>query len=92
VLGVLLHAHRRGRRPPRGMLAPIRLLAPLRPWIMVEVFLLGAMVALSKLSSMADAVAGIGLYAYGLLMLALGALFSLTPADQLWRWVDPDTT
>jgi paraquat-inducible protein A len=47
--------------------------------------MLGALVALVKLSSLADVVPGIALISYGLLMLALSALTSATPTEQLWR-------
>jgi len=88
VLGTLLHARRRRRRAPAALLAHIRLLGPLRPWTMIEVFLLGALVALSKLSSMAQVIPGGALLAYGLLMLTLAALWSATPGEQLWHWIE----
>ena len=55
---------------------------------MAEVFMLGALVALVKLSALADVVPGIALISYGLLMLTLSALTSATPTEQLWRWVE----
>jgi paraquat-inducible protein A len=64
-----------------------RLLAPLRPWGMVEVFLLGALVALTKLAAMATIVPGIALAAYFLFMLTLSSLASATPSEQLWQWI-----
>ena len=78
----------RARRPAPGQNALLRALAPLRPWAMAEVFMLGALVALVKLSSLADVVPGIALISYGLLMLTLSALTSATPTEQLWRWVE----
>ncbi len=78
----------RVRRPAPGRNALLRALAPLRPWAMAEVFMLGALVALVKLSSLADVVPGIALLSYGLLMLTLSALTSATPTEQLWRWVE----
>lgn len=80
-----------GLKRRRGVGEPLawfRGLAPLRPWGMVEVFLLGALVALTKLSGMADIVPGIALVCYGLLMLPLAALASATPTEQFWRWVE----
>ncbi len=65
-----------------------RTLTRLRPWAMPEVFMLGALVALVKLSALAQVVPGISLFCYGALMLALAALTSITPTEQFWRWVE----
>jgi paraquat-inducible protein A len=65
-----------------------RMLTRLRPWAMSEVFMLGALVAMVKLSAMADVVPGIALFSYGALMLMLTALTNLTPAEQFWQWVE----
>jgi paraquat-inducible protein A len=78
----------RVRRSAPGRNALLRALAPLRPWAMAEVFMLGALVALVKLSALADVVPGIALISYGLLMLVLSALTGATPTEQLWRWVE----
>jgi paraquat-inducible protein A len=85
-LYVLVPLRMRGSIPGRNAL--LRALVPLRPWAMAEVFMLGALVALVKLSSLADVVPGIALVSYGLLMLTLSALTSATPTEQLWRWVE----
>ena len=58
----------------------------LRPWGMSEVFVLGAIVALVKLSAEAEVSPRIALIAYGLLMFTLTALTSVTPTEQFWRW------
>ncbi len=76
----------RGRRAP-GDRALFRALVALRPWGMVEVFMLGAVVALVKLSATAEVTPRVALIAYGLLMLAIAALTSATPTEQFWRWV-----
>jgi paraquat-inducible protein A len=78
---------RHGRRV-RGQDVVFRVLAALRPWGMTEVFMLGAVVALVKLSSQAEVTPRVSLIAYGLLMLALAALTSATPTEQYWRWID----
>jgi paraquat-inducible protein A len=77
---------RMGLRAP-GREALFRVLAAVRPWGMSEVFVLGAIVALVKLSSQAEVSPRIALIAYGLLMLTLTALASLTPTEQFWRWM-----
>lgn len=76
----------RGRRAP-GDSRLFRVLVALRPWGMVEVFMLGAVVALVKLSAQAEVSPQISLIAYGLLMIAIAALTSATPTEQFWRWV-----
>lgn len=78
---------RASRRAPRQN-ELFRALTRLRPWAMSEVFMLGALVALVKLSALAQVVPGIALFAYGALMLALCALTSLTPTEQFWQWVE----
>jgi paraquat-inducible protein A len=78
---------RANRRAP-GQNELFRMLTHLRPWAMSEVFVLGALVALVKLSAMAEVIPGVSLYSYGALMLALSALTSITPTEQFWRWVD----
>ena len=83
-LAVLIAA-RRGRLHA-GSVAWLRRLGPLAPWSMVEVFLLGALVALTKLADTAHIEPGIGLISYGLLMLTLSALVAITPREQIWQW------
>ena len=78
----------RANRRARGQNEVFRALTHLRPWAMSEVFMLGALVALVKLSALAEVIPGVSLFSYGALMLALSALTSLTPTEQFWRWVD----
>lgn len=77
---------RMGFRAP-GQADLFRILSALRPWGMSEVFVLGAIVALVKLSAEAEVSPRIALVAYGLLMFTLTALTSVTPTEQLWRWL-----
>ncbi|MGO8858856.1 MAG: paraquat-inducible protein A [Steroidobacteraceae bacterium] len=86
LLYVLLPLRRNGRA--RGQNEVFRALTRLRPWAMSEVFMLGALVALVKLSALAQVIPGIALFAYGALMLTLAALTSITPTEQFWRWVE----
>lgn len=65
-----------------------RTLTRLRPWALPEVFMLGAVVALVKLSVLADVVPGIALFSYGAFMLALAGLTSTVPTEQFWHWVE----
>lgn len=70
-------------RLPVAMLA-VRVLQVLRPWGMVEVFVLGTIVALVKLTSMAIVLPGIALWAMATLSLLLAAVFSFDPR-YIWR-------
>ncbi len=87
LLYVLVPLRRRNGRA-LGQNEVFRALTRLRPWAMSEVFMLGALVALVKLSALAQVIPGIALFAYGALMLALAALTSITPTEQFWRWVE----
>jgi len=56
-----------------------RLIQILRPWVMVEIFLLGVIVAFVKLTSMATVLPGVALWACGALAFLLTAVFSFNP-------------
>lgn len=75
-------------RRARGQNELFRALTRLRPWAMPEVFMLGALVALVKLTALAQVVPGIALFSYGALMLTLAGLTSITPTEQFWQWVE----
>jgi paraquat-inducible protein A len=74
-------------RVVRGQNLLFRMLTALRPWGLTEVFTLGAVVALVKLSAQAEVSPRPSLVAYGLLMMSIAALTSATPSEQYWRWV-----
>jgi len=74
-------------RAVRGQRVLFRMLIALRPWGLTEVFMIGAVVALVKLSAQAQVSPRVSLVAYGLLMIASAALTSATPSEQYWRWV-----
>ena len=76
------------RRHALGQNLVLRVLTRVRPWSFMEVFMLGALVALVRLSNFAHVAPGIALWSCGLLMLCLSALTSITSPEQLWRWVD----
>ena len=73
VLIWLLLPLRAGRRP-LGFVRLFRTFLLAHPWAMVEVFILGVLVALVKLSHMADVLPGPAIWCFGLLMLVLTAL------------------
>lgn len=62
----------------------IRLMQTLRPWGMIEVFLLGVLVALIKLSNMATIIPGIALWAFCMLTVMLTVVVSFNPR-YLWQ-------
>jgi hypothetical protein len=49
--------------------------------------MLGAVVALVKLSAQSEVSPRVSLIAYGLLMFSIAALINATPGEQYWRWV-----
>lgn len=70
---------RQGRVAPE-MARIFRAVMHMKPWGMVEVFLLGILVAFVKLSGMAEIVPGIALWAFGFLIITLSwAMASLEP-------------
>ena len=69
--------------PPAGFDWLVRAIQSVRPWGMIEVFLLGVLVAIIKLSSMAIIVAGPALWAFVALTLLLTAILSFDPRG-LW--------
>jgi paraquat-inducible protein A len=78
----------RQRRRAFGEIAVVRLLMRVRTWNFMEVFMLGAIVALVRLSNFAHIAPGIALWSCALLMLCLSALSVITSPEQLWRWVE----
>jgi paraquat-inducible protein A len=83
----LLIPLRRHRRAP-GQRLIFRLLAQIRAWTFVEVFMLGALVALVRVAAYAQVIPGIALWSSGLLMIFLAALSSRTSPGQFWHWVE----
>jgi len=73
----------RGVRP-HGFSWLVRALQTLRPWGMIEVFLLGVLVAVVKLSKTATVLPGIALWAFAALTVLLTAVISFNPR-YFWR-------
>jgi len=72
-----------GRRPIAGALV-LRGLLAIKPWGMVEVFMLGVLVALVKLSHLATVVPGVALWSFGGLILLMAAAAASFDADLAW--------
>ena len=75
-----------GHVPP-GASVVLRVLATVQRWSMVEVFMLGALVALVRLASMATLIPGPGLIGFAALTLLISAVES-GGLHRLWDWVD----
>jgi paraquat-inducible protein A len=87
LLYLLLPITLRGLRPA-GFNILVRIMQVLRPWGMVEVFLLGVLVAIVKLSGMARVLPGAALWAFMGLTVLLTALLAFDP-KAFWRIVFP---
>ena len=74
---------------PAGFGVATRLLATLRPWCMVPVFLLGVVVAMVKLADIGTVSIGFGLGALSVLTVLLTVLDRLSP-EALWRYAEVD--
>ncbi len=73
---------------PYGFNQAFRFLLHMRPWGMVEIFLVGILVAFVKLAGMAEIVPGVALWAFASLMLTLTwASASLEP-QVVWQRVE----
>lgn len=83
----LLIPLRLGRVPPA--LAPImRILQAIKPWGMVEVFMLGILVSLVKLVQDFRIIPGVALWSFGILTLLLAGLASSFNPRDVWKRLD----
>jgi len=83
VLAPLLMARLRGRRHPAAALV-LRTAAMIRPWAMIEIFMLGVVVALIKVARMVALEADAGLWAFAALTVFLTVALSID-LRPLWR-------
>ncbi|WP_321959080.1 paraquat-inducible protein A [Paraburkholderia tropica] len=70
--------------PPRGLRIVSRLLRHASPWAMIEVLMLGMLVALVKLRHFATIVPGTALWAFGAVMLLLAAVGQVFDLSDVW--------
>ncbi len=75
----------RMRIPPRGLPVVFRWVEMLRPWSMVEVFLLGVLVAYTRLVALATVEVGGALYALAGLMLVTAAADAALDPERVWE-------
>ena len=66
---------------------PFRLFRHLLPWGMMDVFLIGILVSVVKLTDMATIVAGVSLFAFVVLIFVLAAAQSLLDPELVWSRV-----
>ena len=74
---------RRGRVPV-VFIGLMHALRQMRPWTMVEVFMLGLLVAVVKLGNMATATPGLGLWGFAVLTVLL-TMLNARDLEQLWE-------
>jgi len=87
VMGITLYvllAARLGRLWP-GLRPLLLVLCRLRPWGMLDVFMLGILVAMVKLADMAKIIVGPGLYAFAPLLLVSAGVVSILEPRLLWE-------
>lgn len=72
----------------RALGAPLRALQTLRPWSMIEIFMLGLLVSLVKLQHMADIVIGPALWSCASLIFFTAALTSVLTPRNVWLWIN----
>jgi paraquat-inducible protein A len=75
-----------GRVPAHLPLA-FRFVNAIRPWAMVEVFLLGALVSLVKLTQIATVYTGVALYSAGVFVMLFTAAEATFEPREMWRRV-----
>ena len=71
-------------RVPRHFAPVFRVLQAVRPWGMVEVFMLGVLVSLVKLAHLASVVPGVALWSIAALMLVMAAIAATFDERALW--------
>jgi len=74
-------------RVPWGLAGVFRLAAGMQPWGMMEVFLIGILVAIVKLGDMAQIVPGLALWSFALLIVILAAAAANLDPQLIWNRV-----
>ena len=76
----------------RALAVPMLLLRKLRPWNMVEVFMLGLLVSLVKLRDIADIIVGPAFWSCASLIFITAILGSMLTPRNLWCWTHTRST
>ena len=89
LLGLIwvLAALRRGSRA-WGAVPMLHFIESVKPWGMVEVFVLGVLVSLVKLAHIATVEAGVALFSFGALMALVAAAAAAFDADAAWMQLE----
>jgi paraquat-inducible protein A len=66
----------------------IGILQHLRPWSMIEVFMLGVLVSIVKLASLAEVIPGPALWACACVIVVMAFLRGILKPDELWDWAE----
>ena len=74
----------RSGQQARGSDVVLRAMQAVRPWVMVEVFMLGVLVAFVKLNGLASVIPGPGLWAFGAVMILAAAMASAFDHEHVW--------
>ncbi|MFZ4537575.1 paraquat-inducible protein A [Propionivibrio sp.] len=80
-----------GYTPP-GFAPTFRLVQAVQPWSMVDVFIIGVLVALVKLANLGDIVPGIALWSFGAMIVLLAAAAASFDPHALWEKVSTAET
>jgi paraquat-inducible protein A len=78
----------RNRRSRRGVASLLHFLQAVKPWGMVEVFFLGVLVSLVKLTHIAAVTPGAALFSFAGLMFSLAAAASMFDTDSAWAEIE----
>jgi len=81
---VLLEMNRRPWKAPQVF----RVVAQFQTWAMMDVYLLGVIVAVIKLADLATLVPGVAIYSFGALILTLAAADSALDPHAVWEKMD----
>ncbi|WP_434340106.1 PqiA/YebS family transporter subunit [Motilimonas cestriensis] len=84
ILIISLHLNMERNTPNRAAIRRLKMLKIIKPWVMVDVFLVGILVALIKIMSMAEVGFGLSFWAFCLFTLAF--LKTLLSIDMHWLW------
>jgi paraquat-inducible protein A len=79
-------------RPPRWVGVLLHYHPTTRTWSMIEVMMLGVLVALIKISELATVIPGTAMFALGILVFVLAAIQANFDAREIWdrvEWADP---
>lgn len=87
VLSLLISAHLYFQKPNRYLAHWMRWLQHMDEWAMLEVYMLGIIVACVKLGSMSELKFGFGLYAFVALLVVTGMLASSLDKVLFWRHI-----